>query len=39
MRQCEEQWITTPGVSYIIPFADPLAISLEIFNKYKNSID
>lgn len=39
MRQWEEQWITTPGVSQIIPFDDPLAVSLEIFNKYKNSID
>ncbi|WP_074406816.1 alpha-N-acetylglucosaminidase [Aquimarina megaterium] len=35
MRQWEEKWITTPGVSQIEPFDDPLAIALEMYQKYR----
>ena len=35
MREREEQWITTIGISSIEPFDDPIATAISIFEKYK----
>lgn len=35
MRKWEERWITTPGITKIEPYKDPLKIAAEYYNKYK----
>ena len=36
MREWEENWITTPGLSKIEPYDDPLTIASQMYLKFED---
>tara|TARA_R110002096_G_scaffold399928_1_gene596411 strand:- start:620 stop:1546 length:927 start_codon:yes stop_codon:yes gene_type:complete len=37
MRKWEERWINASGVSEAVPFADPISVAQEMYEKYKSA--